>query len=54
MDTISASTQLAEMYRERQKNLLSTFNLEKGYDQLPQQELWKDSRESNVPQRYIV
>ena len=46
--------QAIEKHRERQKNIRVTFiDLEKAYDSVPREEIWRSSRESNVPEKYI-
>ena len=46
--------QTIEKHREGQKNIRVTFiDLEKAYDRIPREEIWRCTRERNVPQRYI-
>ena len=46
--------QTIEKHREGQKNTRVTFiDLEKAYDSIPREEIWRSSRERNVPEKYI-
>ena len=46
--------QTIEKHREGQKNNIVTFiDLEKAYDRIPREEIWRCSRERNVPEKYI-
>ena len=46
--------QTIEKHREGQKNIRVTFiDLEKAYDSIPSEEIWRSSRERNVPEKYI-
>ena len=41
--------------REGQNNIRVTFiDLEKAYDRIPREEIWRCSRERNVPEKYII
>ena len=44
-----------EKYREGQKGLHMVFiDLEKAYDQVPQQEVWRCMKEKGVPEKYVT
>ena len=52
--SMSCSTIVVEKHREGQKNIRVTFiDLEKAYDRIPREEIWRCSRERNVPEKYI-
>ena len=49
-----APSRTIEKHIERQKNMRVTFvDLEKAYDRIPREEIWRCSRERNVPEKYI-
>ena len=53
-DAIFILKQTFEKHREGQKNIRVTFiDLEKAYDSIAREEIWKSSRERNVPEKYI-
>ena len=53
-DAIFILKQTIEIHREGQKNIRVTFiDLEKAYDSIPREEIWRSSRERNVPGKYI-
>ena len=53
-DSIFALRQIMEKYREGQKALYIVFiDLEKAYDRVPRQEVWRCLREKMVPEKYI-
>ena len=53
-DAIFILKQTIEKHREGQKNIRVTFiDLEKAYDSIPREEIWRSSRERNVPEKYI-
>ena len=53
-DAIFILRQTVEKQRERQKNIRVTFiDLEKAFDRIPREEIWRCSRERNVPENYI-
>ena len=53
-DAMFALRQLAERYREGQKALHMVFiDLEKAYDRIPRQEVWRSLREKMVPEKYV-
>ena len=46
--------QMAEKYREKKRDMHMTFiDLEKAYDRIPRQELWRCLREKLVPEKYV-
>ena len=46
--------QTIEQYREGQKNICVTFiDLEKAYDRVPREEIWRTMRERLVPEKYV-
>ena len=54
MDTVFSLRVIMEKYREGQKGLHMVFiDLEKAYDWLPQQEVWRCMREKGVPEKYM-
>ena len=54
-DAIFAMRQLMEKYREKQKELHMVFiDLEKAYDRVPCQEVWRCMREKGVPEKYVT
>ena len=53
-DAIFASRQVIEKHREIQKALHLVFiDLEKAYDRVPWQEVWRCLREQGVPEKYV-
>ena len=53
-DAIFIMKQIIEKHREGQKNIGVTFiDLEKAHDRIPREEMWRCSRERNVPEKYI-
>ena len=53
-DAIFILKQTIEKHREGQKNIRVTLiDLEKAYDSIPREEIWRSSRERNVPEKYI-
>ena len=53
-DAIFILKQTTEKHREGQKNIRVTcIDLEKAYDSIPREEIWRSSRERNVPEKYI-
>ena len=53
-DAIFILKQTIEKHREGQKNIRVTFiDLEKAYDRIPREEIWRCSRERNVLEKYI-
>ena len=51
---IFAVRQLMEKHREKQKGLHMVFiDLEKAYDRVPSQEVWRCIREKGVPENYV-
>ena len=54
-DAIFAVRQLMEKHREKQKELHMVFiDLEKAYDRVPRQEVWRCMREKGVPEKYVT
>ena len=54
-DAIFAVRQLMEKHREKQKELHMVFiDLEKAYDRVPRQEVWRCTRETGVPEKYVM
>ena len=46
--------QMAEKYREKGRDLHMVFiDLEKAYDRVPREELWRCLREKMVPEKYV-
>ena len=46
--------QTIEKHREGQKDIRVTFiDLEKAYDRVPREEIWRCMRERNVPEKYV-
>ena len=53
-DAIFAVRKLMEKHREKQKGLHMIFiDLEKAYDRVPRQEVWRCMREKGVPEKYV-
>ncbi|KAI5735640.1 hypothetical protein M8J77_020866 [Diaphorina citri] len=54
MDAVYALRQLMEKYRDKKKDLHLIFiDLEKAYDRIPRQEVWRCLRKKNVPEKYV-
>ena len=54
-DAIFAVRQLMEKHRGKQKGLHMVFiYLEKAYDRVPRQEVWRCMREKGVPEKYVM
>ena len=54
-DAIFAARQLMEKHREKKKELPMVFiDLEKAYDRVPRQEVWRCMREKGVPEKYVM
>ena len=54
-DAIFAVRQLMEKHREKQKELHMVFiDIEKAYDRVPRQEVWRCMREKGVPEKYAM
>ena len=53
-DAIFILKQTIEQYREGQKDICVTFiDLEKAYDRVPREEIWRTMRERLVPETYV-
>ena len=53
-DAIFAARKVIEKQREMQKELHMVFiYLEKAYDRVPRQEVWRYLREQGVPETYV-
>ena len=53
-NAIFAARQVIEKHREMQKELhLLLIDLEKAYDRVPRQEVWRCLREQGVPEKYV-
>ena len=53
-DAIFALRQMMEKYRERQRELHFVFiDLEKAYDRIPRQEVWRCLKEKGTPEIYV-
>ena len=54
-DAIFAVRQLMEKNQEKQKELhMVCIDLEKAYDRVPRQEVWRCMREKGVPEKYVI
>ena len=54
-DGIFCLRQVMEKFREKQRALHIVFiDLEKAYDRVPRQEVWRSLREKMVPEKYVV
>ena len=52
---IFAVRQLMEKHRGKQKGLhMVCIDLEKAYDRVPRQEVWRCMRETGVPEKYVM
>ena len=53
-DGIFCLRQVMEKFREKQRDLHMVFiDLEKAYDTVPRQEIWRSLREKRVPEKYV-
>ena len=52
-DAIFILKQTIEKHREGQNIRVTLIDLEKAYDSIPREEIWRSSRERNVPEKYI-
>ena len=53
-DAIFILKQTIKQYREGQKDICVTFiDLEKAYDRVPREEIWRTMRERLVPDKYV-
>ena len=53
-DAIFILKQTLEKHREGQKDIRVTFiDIEKAYDRVPREEIWRCTRERNVPETYV-
>ena len=53
-DAIFAASQMIKNQRERQKELHMVFiDIEKAYDRVSRQEVWRCTREKGVPEKYV-
>ena len=53
-DSIFILKQMIEKYREGQKDICVTFiDLEKAYDRVPREDIWRTMRERLVPAKYV-
>ena len=54
-DAIFEVRQLMEKHREKQKELhMVLIHLEKAYDRVPRQEVWRCMREKGMPEKYVM
>ena len=53
-DELFILKQTIEQYQEGQKDICVTFiELEKAYDRVPREEIWRTTRERLVPETYV-
>ena len=53
-DAIFILKQTLEKHREGQKDIIITFiDIEKAYDGVPREDIWRCTRERNVPETYV-
>ena len=53
-DAIFILKQTIEKHREGQKDIIVTFiDLEKAYDRVLREDIWRCTRERNVPEKYV-
>ncbi|KAI5715312.1 hypothetical protein M8J77_013954 [Diaphorina citri] len=53
-DAIFALRQFMEIHLEREQSLIFVFiDLEKAYDRVPREEIWRCMREKKVPEKYV-
>ena len=53
-DAVFALRQILEKHRERRRGMHVIFiDLEKAYDRVPRQEVWRCMREKGVPEKYV-
>ena len=53
-DAIFILKQTIEKHRESQKDIIVIFiDVEKAYDRVPREEIWRCMRQRNVPEKYV-